>query len=337
MARSMVQSPASNRNPHDPPPLPLTVGIQGMTCASCVGAGGKSAEAAAGRDRRHGEPGNRDRDGYRRDRSRVGAARHRKSRLQRADRILHPRHHRHDLRQLLGAGGKGTRQGARRARRQREPRHRTGDREAGAGHLGGRADRSGGACRLWRAAAAPSGEAPAAAGTRAARLVAGGAGDRAVAAADRPHARQPVRRALDAAGLAATGTGNAGAVLARRALLSRRLEGAARGQRQHGPAGGGGHQRGVWPERVSAAHPRRRHAPVFRGVGGGDQPGAARQMAGGARQAPDHRGDPRAAGLAPAHRAGAARRRRPRPADRRHPRRRSGGDPSRRAGAGGRR
>ena len=41
---------------------------------------------------------------------------------------------------------------------------------------------------------------------------------------------------------------HAGAVLARRALLPRRLEGAARRQRQHGPAGRAGHQRGLWPE-----------------------------------------------------------------------------------------
>jgi P-type Cu+ transporter len=41
---------------------------------------------------------------------------------------------------------------------------------------------------------------------------------------------------------------HAGAVLARRALLPRRLEGAARRHRQHGPAGGAGHQRRLWPE-----------------------------------------------------------------------------------------
>ena len=51
-------------------------------------------------------------------------------------------------------------------------------------------------------------------------------------------------------------------------------------------------------------------APVLRGGGGGDHAGAARQVARGARQAPDHRRDPRAAGAAPGHRARAARRRR---------------------------
>ena len=58
------------------------------------------------------------------------------------------------------------------------------------------------------------------------------------------------------------------------------------------------------------AHGRPRHGPpVLRGVGGGDHAGAARQMAGGARQAPDHRGDPRAGGAAARTRARAARRR----------------------------
>ena len=54
---------------------------------------------------------------------------------------------------------------------------------------------------------------------------------------------------------------------------------------------------GLRPERVPAAgaHARPRHAaPLLRGLGGGDHAGAARQVAGGARQAPDHRGDPRA-------------------------------------------
>ena len=44
----------------------------------------------------------------------------------------------------------------------------------------------------------------------------------------------------------------------------------------------------------------RRHAPVFRILGGGDHAGLARQMAGGARQAPDRGGDP-GAGVAARH------------------------------------
>ena len=123
--------------------------------------------------------------------------------------------------------------------------------------------------------------------------------------------------------------GHAGAVLARRALLPRRLEGAARRQRQHGPAGRARHQRRLRPEPVAAvAGATRAHAaPVLRGLGGGDHAGAARQVAGGARQAPDHRRDPRAAGAAARDRARAPRRRRARRAGGRA----GGGRPGRRA------
>ncbi len=57
------------------------------------------------------------------------------------------------------------------------------------------------------------------------------------AAAGAADARRSLRRALDAAGMGATRARHAGAVRLRRALLSRRLEGAARRHRQHGPAG----------------------------------------------------------------------------------------------------
>jgi copper ion binding protein len=50
--------------------------------------------------------------------------------------------------------------------------------------------------------------------------------------------------------------GDAGAVRLRRALLPRRLEGAARRRRQHGPAGGAGHQRRLRPEPVRVAAAR---------------------------------------------------------------------------------
>jgi Cu+-exporting ATPase len=46
-----------------------------------------------------------------------------------------------------------------------------------------------------------------------------------------------------------------------------------------------GELRGRW-----LRHRARHAAPVLRGLGGGDHAGAAGQVAGGARQAPDHRG-----------------------------------------------
>ena len=52
--------------------------------------------------------------------------------------------------------------------------------------------------------------------------------------------------------LAATAARHAGAVLARRALLPRRLGSAARGQRQHGPARRARHERGLRPEPLHA-------------------------------------------------------------------------------------
>ena len=74
-----------------------------------------------------------------------------------------------------------------------------------------------------------------------------------------PMVGDAVRPALDAARLAAARAGHAGAVLARRALLPRRLEGAARRHRQHGPAGRARHQRGLRPERLPAARARAAH------------------------------------------------------------------------------
>ena len=72
------------------------------------------------------------------------------------------------------------------------------------------------------------------------------------------------------------------------ALLPRRLEGAARRHRQHGPAGRARHLGGLRPERCTCCSARAataHAAPVFRGVGGGHHAGPAGQMAGGPRQA----------------------------------------------------
>ncbi len=57
---------------------------------------------------------------------------------------------------------------------------------------------------------------------------------------------------------------------------------------------------------LHACGPRHAAAPVLRGLGRGDHAGAARQVAGDARQAPDHRGDPRAERAAPRARAACA-------------------------------
>ena len=89
--------------------------------------------------------------------------------------------------------------------------------------------------------------------------------------------------------------------VARRALLRGNGWHALRaGSRQHGLAGGAGHQSAayrpvaVWQLLWGHASPWR-SPPLLRGVGGRHHAGAARQVAGGPRQAPDHgRGDPRA-------------------------------------------
>ncbi len=93
---------------------------------------------------------------------------------------------------------------------------------------------------------------------------------------------------------------HAGAVRPRCALLRRRLEGGARRCRQHGPAGRHRHQRRLRPEPLSMVGDAGRAdaAPVFRGLGGGHRPGAAGQIPGKPRQAPDQRGDPGTGSLA---------------------------------------
>ena len=131
---------------------------------------------------------------------------------------------------------------------------------------------------------------------------------RTVAAAGAADAAGAVRPAPDAAGLAATAARRAGAAVAGRTLLPRRLEGLARGQRHDGFADRHRHLGRVRPEPLHAAACGRAHtAPVLRIVGDGDHPGAARQVARSAREAPDHRCDPRAQRLATEHRPPAPR------------------------------
>ena len=89
------------------------------------------------------------------------------------------------------------------------------------------------------------------------RVVAVRAVGGALAAAHPADARHAVRPRLGLAGLAAARAGHAGAVLARRALLPRRLEGAEGPHRQHGPAGGARHHGRLRLERVPAAGARR--------------------------------------------------------------------------------
>jgi hypothetical protein len=126
-----------------------------------------------------------------------------------------------------------------------------------------------------------------AAGPRPAVLVAGGRRRHPQPAAGAADAasfcRRGCRARLDAAGLAAAAAGDPGPVLAGRALLPRRLEGAARRRRQHGPAGGDRHLgglRAVGGPAVRRSRRPRHAAPVFRILGGGDHPGAAREVAG---------------------------------------------------------
>ncbi len=112
-----------------------------------------------------------------------------------------------------------------------------------------------------------------------------------------------------------------------RALLPRGLEGPEGGQRQHGFAGDSGHPRRLWPEPGATAALRQpEHAAVLRSLGGGHHAGAAGQVDGSARQAPDHRCAARAAGAAARHRPCAAR----------HRRRPAGGGSATGPGAGGR-
>jgi copper chaperone CopZ len=95
--------------------------------------------------------------------------------------------------------------------------------------------------------------------------------------------------------------------------------------RQHGPAGRARHQRGLWPQRLAdvlRGSPPRPATPVFRSIGRGHHPDPDGQVAGSAREAPDHGRDPRPAGTAPRHRARAPRWRRQRRSDRPDPHRR---------------
>ena len=108
-----------------------------------------------------------------------------------------------------------------------------------------RGDRRHGARRALEAAvdkAGYAGDASAGAGApraprRAAGWLAGGRGRAALAAAGRCRCCCSCSASTRCRRLAAARARDAGAVLARRALLSRRLEGAARRHRQHGPAG----------------------------------------------------------------------------------------------------
>ncbi len=217
-----------------------------------------------------------------------------------------------------------------------QPGHRTGQRARAQHGAGRRTDRRGREGRLQRQ---PRRRRHAPAPARPTRQLAGAGRRRVDAAAGRADAAGAVRHRMDALRLAATGARHAGAVLARRALLPRRLEGGARRHRQHGPAGRARHVGGVRAVAVPAAAPHRPRdaAPVFRRFGRGHHVGAARQVAGDAGQAADHRCDPRAERAAPEHRTRAPRRRRDRDPDRAVARRRSGARAAGRALAGRRR
>ena len=124
------------------------------------------------------------------------------------------------------------------------------------------------------------------------------------------------------------------------ALLPRRLEGAARRHRQHGPAGGAGHLGGLRPVACTCCCAHAGHGTphlYFEASAVVITLVLLGKWLEGARQAPDHRRDPRAERAAPGHGARAARRRRDRAAGRAGARRRPGGGPPRRARAGRRR
>ena len=216
-----------------------------------------------------------------------------------------PGHWRHDLRQLRGPRRARAAQGAWRAGGHREPGHRVGPhRLCGAARCG----RPGHGC--------PAAPRRAQCGLRAARggagrcarglvalgrFFAGGRGPAAVGPAGAAHAGRSVRRALDAARLGAVCAGHAGAVHSGGAVLQGGLARAQGAVGQHGSAGGDWHLGGLGAVDVAVAHGARGAcpAPVFRSLGGGGDAGAAGQVAGGARQAPDHGGHPRTARAAP--------------------------------------
>ena len=219
-----------------------------------------------------------------------------------------PRYRRHDLRLVRRAGREGPAEGAGRAGRQRQPGHRVG------------AAISYAPAEQMRGAAAPRGarrrlRAARGRGRRAARTCRPGPASRRWPRACCCRCRWCCRCCGDLLGcdwmlpawlqlaLATPVQFCLGARFYRAGWNAR--EGA---QRQHGPAGGARHQRrlracrcGCW---LGAGMAR---APVLRGLGGGHHAGAAGQVAGGARQAADHRGDPRAECAAAGERARARR------------------------------
>jgi copper ion binding protein len=65
------------------------------------------------------------------------------------------------------------------------------------------------------------------------------------------------------------------------------------GAGEHGSAGGDGHHRSLWPQRLADRYRPGHRPPVFRGVGGGHHAGAAGQVAGGAGQGQCRRRHPR--------------------------------------------
>ncbi len=270
----------------------------------------ESPEEAARRERSQRQPGRRDRHraGGRRSDHRQPDRRHRQGRLRGAAGQHRAERGGHDLRQLLGACGKGAEESARRAQRQREPGHQPGG-GASCGQRGPAraiAGRRAGS-RLWRASGARRCPCRRPLLDRRPPGCSRCAAERAAGAA---HAGRPAGPALDAAGAVAVPAGRAGAVHLRRALLQGRLGGPARGQCQHGRAGGPGHRRRLWPFAGHVVARTRWHAAfVFRKCGRGHHPGALRQVDGGARQAPHAGRVGRAASPAPHHRPGAPGRR----------------------------
>ncbi len=311
-----------------------------MTCASCVAARRTRARRRARRALGGSQPGHR--DGGRRTRA-AGASR-RAGRCRAARRLCGAARARdaggarHDVRIVCGPRRARAGPRARCGVGQREPGHRAGQRRALARpgtdrRTGGGSARRG--LRRQRCRIGPHPLGAAAVGRGCPRR----AGRGAVGAAAAADGRRLARVARDARWLVAVRAGRAGAVLAGRPLLSRRLECAACRQRQHGPAGGHRHQRCLRLEPGTAADGTcwPDAAPVLRIGCRGDHAGAVRQVARGARQTADHRRDPRAACAAPRHRTRAARRRRGRAAAGAGAHRRRGAGAAGRTAAGRRR
>ncbi len=208
----------------------------------------------------------------------------------------------HDLRQLRRSCRTCVEQGSWRALGQRQPGQRTRPRRVAQrrgyrhpdqrrrqGRLQGPSDRT-------RPACCGPGRGP-----PGARALVAGRGHPAVAAAGAADGGRLVRPALDAPRLGAIPPRHTRAVPHRRALLCLGLQGSARPQRQHGPAGRPRHQRRLRPEPVPLV--RRRSgadaAPVLRSQRRGDHPDPARQVPGKPRQAPDRRRYPSTGSPAP--------------------------------------